>query len=326
MNRIAEIAKPYLRLLRVGNLAFLAMLVFVMEKWVAVPLLQSEQLSSLMPWWVLVCLLLGTVLIAAGGYVVNDYFDVKIDRINRPDELVVTRFISREGAMRLFQVLTAVGIVLTMLVAWWAKSWTLAMLFVIVPGLLWFYSASYKRQFLVGNIVVAFLSAMVPLTVAIANADRLRFLYGDALAYTPIVGKLYLWLGGFAAFAFLMTIIREIVKDIEDIEGDREMECRSLAIVAGVTATKVVATVLLVLVAGLIMYIGWSVLPFPFDWEMLSTRYVLFGLIVPLLCAIALLWAAKTPLEYHRTQLVIKLAMFLGVMYSFVIHQNVFLL
>ena len=325
MKRIAEIIKPYLRLLRVGNLVFLAILLFVMEKWVATPLLQLAQFSEQMPWWVLTLLILSTVLIAAGGYVINDYFDVKIDRINRPEDLVVTRHITRDGAMRLFQILTAVGVAAGLAVAWWAKSWTLAMIYIVIPGLLWFYSASYKRQLLIGNIVVSFVSALVPLLVAIANADYLRHLYGDALQYTPITGQLYVWISGFALFAFLMTLAREMVKDIEDITGDKEMECRTAAIVWGEKPTKMIVSILLLITMALIAYLIWAVLPFTCDWKSFSTRYAVFGLIVPLLCAIMLLWAAKTPLEYRRTQLVLKFAMFMGVLYSFVIQQNLFL-
>ena len=322
MKRLAEIIKPYLQLLRVGNLTFAAILLYVMEKWVATPLLQLEQFGELMPWWILTLLIVSVVGIAAGGYVINDYFDVKIDRINRPDNLVVTRIISRDAAMNLFYGLTAVGVIAGTVVAWWAHSWTLLFTYVVIPGLLWFYSASYKRMFLVGNLVVAFASAIVPLLVAIANADYLHHLYQNALAYSPIVGELYVWTGGFAAFAFLLTWVREIVKDIEDIEGDREMECRTLPIVWGDKVAKIIATILLVVIATLIVYILFAVLPFSHEWKSLPTRYVVFGLIVPILCSIVLLWAANSRTEYHRVQTIIKFAMFMGMLFSYVIATN----
>lgn len=322
MKRLAEIIKPYLQLLRVGNLTFVAILLYVMEKWVATPLLQLEQFGELMPWWVLTLLIVSVVGIAAGGYVINDYFDVKIDRINRPDNLVVTRIISRDTAMHLFYGLTAVGVIAGTVVAWWAHSWTLLFTYVVIPGLLWFYSASYKRMFLIGNLVVAFASAIVPLLVAIANADYLHHLYQNALAYSPIVGELYVWTGGFAAFAFLLTWVREIVKDIEDIEGDREMECRTLPIVWGDKVAKIIATILLVVIATLIVYILFAVLPFSHEWKSLPTRYVVFGLIVPILCSIILLWAANNRTEYHRVQTIIKFAMFMGMLFSYVIATN----
>ena len=322
MKRLAEIIKPYLQLLRVGNLTFVAILLYVMEKWVATPLLQLEQFGELMPWWILTLLIVSVVGIAAGGYVINDYFDVKIDRINRPDNLVVTRIISRDTAMHIFYGLTAVGMIAGTVLAWWAHSWTLLFTYVVSPGLLWFYSASYKRMFLVGNLVVAFASAIVPLLVAIANADYLHHLYQNALAYSPIVGELYVWTGGFAAFAFLLTWVREIVKDIEDIEGDREMECRTLPIVWGDKVAKIIATILLVVIATLIVYILFAVLPFSHEWKSLPTRYVVFGLIVPILCSIVLLWAANNRTEYHRVQTIIKFAMFMGMLFSYVIATN----
>lgn len=322
MKRLAEIIKPYLQLLRVGNLTFVAILIYVMEKWVATPLLQLEQFGELMPWWILTLLIVSVIGIAAGGYVINDYFDVKIDRINRPDNLVVTRIISRDAAMNLFYGLTAVGVIAGTVVAWWAHSWTLLFTYIVIPGLLWFYSASYKRMFLVGNLVVAFASAIVPLLVAIANADYLHHLYQNALAYSPIVGELYVWTGGFAAFAFLLTWVREIVKDIEDIEGDREMECRTLPIVWGDKVAKIIATILLVVIAILIVYMLFAVLPFSHEWKSLPTRYVVFGLIVPILCSIVLLWAANNRTEYHRVQTIIKFAMFMGMLFSYVIATN----
>ena len=177
-------------------------------------------------------------------------------------------------------------------------------------------------MFLVGNLVVSFASAIVPVLVAIVNADYLRYLYQETLAYTPIVGELYVWTGGFAAFAFLLTWAREMVKDIEDVEGDREMECRTLPIVWGEKAAKIFVTVLLVVIAALIAYMLFAVLPFSHEWKSLPTRYVVFGLMVPILCSIVLLWAANNRTELHRVQTIIKFIMFMGVLFSFVIATN----
>ena len=177
-------------------------------------------------------------------------------------------------------------------------------------------------MFLVGNLVVAFASAIVPLLVAIVNADYLRHLYGEALIYTPIVGEMYIWLSGFSVFAFLMTLAREMVKDMEDIEGDREMECRTIAIVLGDMWTKIVVTALVVGIMALITYIGWWVLPFPAIWNTFTCRYLVFGLIVPLLCVLVLLWFAKSAREFRTVQQVLKFVMFMGVLFSYVIATN----
>ena len=112
------------------------------------------------------------------------------------------------------------------------------------------------------------------------------------------------------------------MKDIEDIVGDREMECRTVPIVWGITTSKVIITILLGGTAVLVGYLSFFVLPFPHDWQTLSTRYAVFGLITPIICTIALMWAANNKLELHRAQLITKFVMFMGTMYSFVIHQN----
>jgi 4-hydroxybenzoate polyprenyltransferase len=275
-----------------------------------------------MPWWALVLLVLSVVCIAAGGYVINDYFDVKIDRINRPDDLVVTRVVSRDAAMRLFRVLTAVGIVAGLAVAWWARSWNMLFINVVIPGLLWFYSSSYKRMLLVGNLIVAFISALVPLLIAMVNADHLRFLYHESLAYTPIVGQLYVWLGGFALFCMLLTLSREVVKDMEDVEGDRELECRTMPIVWGEKVSKIVVTIVLLVTIALIAYLAWFVLPFPMEWATFTGRFIIFGLMVPMLCVLVLLWSARSKRELHTVQQVLKFVMFLGTMFSYVIYTN----
>ena len=166
--------KDILRLVRWSNLLFLAALVWLMEKWVATPILDHAAFGEQMPWYILLLLILATVLIAAGGYVINDYFDVKIDRINRPDAVIVTRTVSKPAAMQLSIWLSGIGIVCGIAIAILLRSWTLGMLFILVPGLLWFYSSSYKRLFMVGNLIIALLAALTPMLVAMVNVNSSR--------------------------------------------------------------------------------------------------------------------------------------------------------
>ena len=241
-----------MRLVRWSNLLFLAALIWLMEKWVAVPILDKAAFGEQMPWYVLLLLMSATVLIAAGGYAINDYFDVKIDRINRPDELIVTRTVSKPTAMRLSIGLSAAGMVCGLVLALLLRSMTFAILFIIVPGLLWFYSSSYKRLFMVGNLTISLLAALTPMMVAMANVAVLQLRYATILPYTTLVHDLYAWLGGFALFAFLLTWIREIVKDMQDQMGDRELECHSMPVVWGDMWTKIFVTALIVLTLAVI--------------------------------------------------------------------------
>lgn len=305
-----------MRLVRWSNLLFLAALVWVMEKWVAVPILNKAAFGEQVPWYILLLVILATVLIAAGGYVINDYFDVKIDRINRPDELIVTRTISKPAAMRLSIALSAAGIVCGLVIAILLRSWTLGILFLIIPGLLWFYSSSYKRLFMVGNLIIALLAGMTPMVVAMTNVAQLQLRFAPILPYTTLTHDLYAWLGGFTLFAFLLTWMREIVKDMQDQMGDRELECHSMPVVWGDTWTKVFVTMLILITLAVIGHLWYHVLPFPIGWNSLSTRYIVLGIITPLLGALGLLWAAKIPSDYKNCQLLIKFTMFLGMLYS----------
>ena len=317
-----EQLKDILRLVRWSNLLFLAALVWLMEKWVAVAVLRQPGFGELLPWYVLWLIILATVLIAAGGYVVNDYFDVKIDRINRPDELIVTRTVSKPAAMQLSIGLSAVGTLCGIAAAALLHSMTLGILFVIIPGLLWFYSSSYKRMLLIGNLTIALLAGLTPIVVAMANIAQLRLLYAAILPYTTLEHDLYAWLGGFALFAFLLTWIREIIKDLQDQMGDRELECHTLPIVWGEKWTKLFVSALILITLALIGHLWWHVLPFPTAWQSLSTRYIILGIVVPLLGALWLLWSARIPSDYKTCQQVVKFAMLIGMLYSIVIVRS----
>lgn len=308
-----------MRLVRWSNLLFLGALVWVMEKWVAVPILNAAAYGEQMPWYILLLLEIAVILIAAGGYVINDYFDVKIDRINRPDAVIVTRTISKPAAMRLSICLSAAGAACGILEAILLRSMTIGILFVIVPGLLWFYSSSYKRLFMIGNLTIALLAAVTPMLVAMTNVAILQLRFETILPYISLPHDLYAWLGGFALFAFLLTWIREIIKDMQDQMGDRELECHSMPVVWGDLWTKVFVTALIVLTLAIIGHIWYHLLPFPIGWTSLSTRYIALGIVVPLLSAIWLLWSAKIPSDYKSSQQVIKFAMLIGMLYGYVI-------
>jgi 4-hydroxybenzoate polyprenyltransferase len=312
-----------MRLVRWSNLLFLAALVWLMEKWVVVPVLDKALFQGEdLPNYLLFLLGAAIVLIAAGGYVINDYFDVKIDRINRPDGVIVTRTVSKPAAMRLSLCLSGIGVACGIITAVLLKSTTIGIIFLIVPGLLWFYSSSYKRLFMIGNITIALLAGLTPLMVAIANVANLNQHFPGILSATTLEHDIYAWLGGFALFAFLLTWIREIIKDLQDQMGDRELECHSLPVVWGEQWTKVFVTVLLVVTIAVIGHLWYHALPFPAVWSHLSTRYITFGIVIPLLCATWLLWSAKIPSEYKNCQQVIKFTMLLGMLYSFCIVRS----
>lgn len=308
----------YLKLLRFQNLLFIAFIQFAMHQTVLTPILQTFGFeTSFLEMGYFYLLIAATVFIAAGGYVLNDYFDIKIDKINRPNQQIVGTIISRKKSMILYQLLTAVGILIGLLLAYIAKSFMLSFIFIIIPGLLWFYSASYKRQFLIGNLVVAFMAGLSVLIVAITQLAFLENIYGKLIFETPIPEQINRWVSGFALFAFLCTWIREIIKDLEDENGDREMECRTMAIVWGVKKTKIflygliTITIIGILISSLFLV--------PFEGS-LTFRYFLFGVALPF-CALGyLIFTSKYKSDYHQASTLSKVIMLIGVLYCFLFY------
>jgi 4-hydroxybenzoate polyprenyltransferase len=307
----------YFKLIRFWNLIFIAFIQFVMRQIVLIPILQTYGFDVAQETNMLYLLIAATVFIAAGGYVLNDYFDVKIDAINHPDNQIVGNTITRSKAMLLHQILTGVGVVCGLLLALLAKSFTLGFIFIVVPGLLWFYSASYKRQFLTGNLVVAFLAALTVLVVGISELAFLQKEYGKLIFETPIPSQFYAWIGGFTLFSFLCTWIREIIKDMEDEKGDREMECRTMPIKWGSAKTKIFLYGLIAVTVAGLYFVNGLFITFP---GTLTLRYITFGIALPFVAVSYLIATAKVPLHFHQAATLTKIIMLIGVLYSFLFY------
>jgi 4-hydroxybenzoate polyprenyltransferase len=307
----------YLKLIRYQNLLFIAFVQFVMGQVVLVPILQTFGFDASIETGLMFLLIIATVLIASGGYVINDYFDVKIDKINKPDKQIVSNKLSRHTAIILHQFLTGLGVTCGLILALIARSFTLAFIFIVIPGLLWFYSASYKRLFLIGNLVVSFISAMTVLVVGILQISFLQKEYGSLIFETPIPGSFYGWIGGFAIFSFLCTLIREIIKDMEDEKGDREMECHTLPIRWGITKTKIFLYGLIAFTVIALFLADYFLIPFK---STLTIKYIIFGLTLPFACLCFLIYRANSKSDYHQASDFSKVIMFIGVLYSFVFY------
>ena len=205
--------KSILNLIRARNLVMIVLSQALVQ---ACLLAQGQDWGRLLDsgFWLLV---LSTVCVGAAGYIINDYYDVKIDAINKPERLLVGRHIRRRRAMFAHLILSGLGVLLGLLLSLPVGLITLGAVL-----LLWGYSARLKKMMLVGNVVIALLSASMLLIVAV---------YADQLNRITL---------GYALFAFLISLIREIIKDIEDMKGDASFECRTLPIVAGMRGAKLV--------------------------------------------------------------------------------------
>ncbi|MCS6820561.1 MAG: geranylgeranylglycerol-phosphate geranylgeranyltransferase [Microscillaceae bacterium] len=165
-----------------------------------------------------------TICIAAAGYIINDYYDIKIDTINKPHKVIIGVYISRRGAILWNFALNVIGLG----IAYWLSK----QLFLVHLGagvLLWFYSNYLKRTALLGNVVIGFLTAVSVLVMAVQYPQNQELV------------------GVFALFAFFITIVREIIKDIEDVKGDATFGCRTLPIIWGIRRAKRVIYVFFVI-------------------------------------------------------------------------------
>jgi 4-hydroxybenzoate polyprenyltransferase len=167
-------------------------------------------------------LTISTVLVAAAGYIINDYYDIKIDTINKPKRVVVGRILRRRWAMISHLVLNVTGILLAFIV-----DWKVGLVTFISGFLLWLYSNQLKRQPFTGNFTIALLTAASLLVVWVYQPRN------EFLVYT------------FAAFAFFISLIREIIKDMEDVRGDETFGCQTLPIIWGLRRTKVLLYILI---------------------------------------------------------------------------------
>ena len=139
------------------------------------------------------------------------------------------------------------------------------------------------------------------------------FVVGVYLTHFAVLAEV--WIGGFAAFAFLGTFIREVIKDMQDQEGDRELECHTLPVKCGDMASKIFVTALIVLTCALLSYFNFYLLPVPFSWGSFVSRFYLL-LMVAFVCELCLLWVAKLPSDYRNAQILMKFLMFMGTMYA----------
>jgi len=265
------------------------------------------------PWYYFVLLVLATVLIAAGGYVINDYFDIKTDLINKGKVIVGTK-IPRRKAMMWHNILNIIGVLIGFYISWKAGFFMMGVLFLLASGLLYFYSASYKRQFLIGNIVVAILTATVPILVVLYDWPALYRYYTINATSLPPINFIFYWVAGFALFAFLTTLTREIIKDIEDFEGDIAYGRNTVPVVIGELSAKVVS-ICLIIITTVLLYLTW----YFFINDKITLIYISAAIVVPFLLTIYKVITGSNREQLHYASSIMKIAMLTGILYSVVV-------
>ncbi len=266
-----------MRLVRWPNLLIIILTQALLQFSVIIPLADVSESAYHFSFQNYILLSLATVLIAASGYIINDYFDVEIDRINKPEQIIIGKNINRKQSLWIYRILNIAGITAGILLAYRVEALNLGLIFPLAAGLLWMYSAQYKRRFLVGNLVVAALSALPVLLVWLFDYFAVKSRSINSLPLTSII-HFTVWF--YTGFAFLLTLVREMIKDIQDMHGDNTAGCQTLPLVLGVRNTKKIIQVSTALTMVLLAFGQYLSLRKELEiifWYYLITVQVLLG-------------------------------------------------
>ena len=256
-------------------------------------------------------LALASVLIAAAGYIINDYFDLNIDQINKPEQLVIGTFIRRRWAIIWHMLLSSAGILLSFYISYKTGNWLIGLLNMLTVVLLWFYSTTFKKQLLIGNITISLLTSWVILVLYFSEIRFYLVFASEGRSHLDYIRQLFKIAILYSGFAFIISLIREVVKDMEDMYGDEKYGCRTMPITWGVPASKVfVATWLVVLIASLVII---EVYVIQLQWWWFAVYSALL-IVSPLLNILRRLYMAAGASDYHRLSSWLKMVMFTGIL------------
>jgi 4-hydroxybenzoate polyprenyltransferase len=303
-----KIIAAFFKLIRWGNLLFIAITQLLFYFSIVRPTLLIISQPTVLNFTSILLLVIAGILIAAGGNIINDYFDLNIDKINKPHKLVVDKYISRRWVIILHLIVSSMAIGIGIYLSIQTHVWWISVTNFVCVILLFFYSSTLKKKFLIGNIIVALLVAWSIMIIALIEFKAVHlFTSAYISSYRRILrlGIVY------SSFAFIITIIREVIKDMEDIDGDRKYGCKTLPIVWGINATKVfVAVWLIVLIAALILL---QVYASTYAWW-LSIIYGVTLIIIPLVFVLKQLIPAQFAKDFNKLSSYTKAIIFAGIL------------
>lgn len=267
-----------LRIIRIRTLIFATLTMYAMRYLVILPMLQINGFTLQLTDWAFSLLVIAICCLISGAYVINDYFDTRIDRISGVREVVVGKTISRRVAITLHSLLNVVAVGISFYLGFAVGVWKIGLLFLLVSGILWFYSSSYKKYFVTGNLVVGLLAALIPVSAIVYEIPLLNMAYAAILLETG-TNFLYMfnWVFGFSWFIFLNILMYEINKDIYTVAGDREAGIRTIPVTLGIRFARFIIIALGLIGIGsacLIYYLEFTA-------SLAILVYLIIGLLLP---------------------------------------------
>jgi 4-hydroxybenzoate polyprenyltransferase len=305
-----KLITAFFRLIRWPNLVFIVLTQCLFYSCIILPSYgqQNKEAAWFLSWPLFCWLTAASVLIAAAGYIINDYFDLNIDQVNKPDNIIIQKIIKRRWAIFWHMGLSFAGVLITVFVSWKIGNWFIGPANLGAVFLLLFYSTTFKKKFLIGNIIISLLTAWVVFVLYMSELDLVVFTRDSF--YHGAMTKIFKLAVLYGGFAFVISLVREVVKDMEDLQGDEKYGCHTMPIVWGIPASKVFAgvwlTVLILAVLVLVVYsvlIGWYV----------AAVFVLALVVMPLVTILRKLYRASTVPQFHQISSWIKLVMLTGI-------------
>ena len=290
--------QKYLQLVRWPNLLMIALLQYLLRHALIGPILLFEEKGLLLTEFEFFILVISCVLIAAGGYIINDAEDLEIDAINKPEKKLIENQISKDKAINLYTGLTFLGVLGGFFLSYVKGYAFIGIIHLITAGMLYFYSTSYKCIPLLGNLIISLLSALVIIIVIVPEP------------FAKDNSAVMLMIALYAFFSFITTLIREIVKDIEDLEGDKQYGCSTMASSLGVKKAKWICIILTFLIVSLLIYAQI----FSRQWEsLIPFLYICIFIDIPFLVLLRKLYYAENKSDFKNASLWLKLIMFTGI-------------
>jgi 4-hydroxybenzoate polyprenyltransferase len=304
-----KLVAAFFKLIRWPNLLFIVITQWLFYYCIMLPAYEQfentfQYLSVAMLGW----LTASSVLIAAAGYIINDYFDLNIDQVNKPDTMVVQRVIKRRWVMLWHMGFSALGVLIAFYISYKIGNWWIGPVNLLCVVLLWVYSTTLKKKNLIGNVTISLLTAWVILVLYVSELEVLRL---QDSVYREVIKKIFKLAILYSGFAFIISLIREVVKDIEDMQGDEKYGCRTMPIAWGIPATKVFAGVwLIVLVLAVIVVQAYGII---LGWYV-GVIYALLFIVLPVCLVLRKLYLAVTINDFHQISMYIKLIMLTGIL------------
>jgi 4-hydroxybenzoate polyprenyltransferase len=302
----------YLKLIRYQNLLLIALMQIVIR----FGYLELINIPLSLWYWQYTLLILATVLIAAGGYVINDIFDQETDAENKPNKVIIGKSISESKAYIIYASLTITGVACGFILANSVEHPNFAVVFVLIATLLYFYASTLKQMVLVGNIVVALLLAFSVIIIGMFDIFPNTFDINRkqmTLAFSILLD--------YAKFAFIINLVREIIKDIQDVKGDALQEMKTLPITIGIQKTRIIAFIVLLLPTLYLLYYSKTYL---FENNLFyGLAYLLAFVIAPMIMCLVQIWNAKENNDYKKISTLLKWIIFFGILSIAVVTLNI---